>query len=87
MGDSAFHGSPLGYAIGGFDIIAPGQTKSGDYYCLQPLDDAVDITTAVNHFGGNLNGLTIRSTVFGRFKDGVTISANSSGTLLAYKTN
>lgn len=81
-----FHGNPLAYAIQGFVTIGPGETVTGPFFCIGPLDDAVIIQDAVNTFGGNLNNKTIRVSVFGYF-DSVSVSSASTGTIIAYRTN
>jgi len=81
-----FFGNPLGFAIQGFAIIEPGQTIQGPFYCLGPIEKPVTIETAVNTFGGNLNGKTLRVSVYGYFES-ITVSSASTGSLIAYRTN
>lgn len=82
--ESFFYGNQIGYGVNGFAVAGPGQTITGDFYCIGPLDDGVLIDTAVNQWGGNVNGKTIRVSVFGSFS-AVTVSSASTGTLIAYR--
>lgn len=86
LDDHQFYGQPLAFGIQGFVTISPGQTATGPFYVIGPLDDAVILQDAVSEWGGNLNNKTIRVSVYGYFNS-ITVSSASTGTLLAYRTN
>jgi hypothetical protein len=81
-----FYGNPLAFAIQGFEIIRPGETKQGPFFCIGPIDRAVTISAATSTWGGTLDGLSIRTSVFGYF-DSISVDAGSQGNLIAYRTN
>jgi len=79
-----FYGNPIGYGLAGFDIIDPGQTLTGSWFCVGPLDSAVTILSGTSINGGTLNNRTLKVSVFGMF-DSITVHSASTGSLLCYK--
>jgi hypothetical protein len=79
-----FYGNPIGYGTNGFIVIQPGQTVDGSFFCIGPLAKAVIIQTPESNWGGDLNGQTIRVSVFGSFSS-ITVDGTSPGNLIAYR--
>jgi hypothetical protein len=83
--DHFFHGNPLLFGSNGFVIIGPGETATGPFYAIGPLDAAVTISAATSNWGGTLDGLEIKASVFGFFPS-ISVSSASTGSLIAYRT-
>lgn len=85
MPTPVIYGNPLGFAIGGFDIILPGETKHNTYYCFGPYDKPAIMGSTINEYDGvNLSGITTRVSIYGHFES-ITVSSASTGGVIAYK--